>query len=156
MHFGLLTPFGQSLAIFPTSWGKTYSSFRQLFVEVHICAKLRTSPIWSIKPRISRGKFFDTSAEKFTSLFDRNASTLSARAKTSHRYVRKDFLPENIFYLLVMKASTCHHLWGLDKEVLSSHPLQTAGGILQLSNGCGLNLVPESWHKLFLHTRLPF
>ena len=65
-------------------------------------------------------------------------------------------LPENIFYLLAMKASTCHHLWRLDKGVISNETLQTAGGFLQLSNGCGINLVPESWHELFLHTRLPF
>ena len=44
----------------------------------------------------------------------------------------------------------------IDKEVISNEPPETAGGILQLSNRCGLNLVPESWHELFLHTRLPF
>ena len=138
-----MTPFSQSLANFPTSWGKTYSSFRQLLGEVHICAFLRIPSIWSIKPRISRRKFFDTSADKFTSLFDRNASTLSARvqlfAGSCERIsARKYFLPVGYEGVDVSPLVVT-----IDKEVISNEVISDSFG-------------RESWHELFLHTRLPF
>ena len=146
-----MTPFSQSLAISQRHGEKHIQAFDNFLSKcistsrngLNVCAKLRIPSIWSIKPRISRRKFFDTSADKFTSLFDRNASTLSARvqlfAGSCERIsARKYFLPVGYEGVDVSPLVVT-----IDKEVISNEVISDSFG-------------RESWHELFLHTRLPF
>ena len=106
-----MTPFSQSLAISQRHREKhiqAFDNFLSKCTSAQNCAHL----LFGQSSRECREENFSTHLPTNLQVYSTGTHQRYLREFSFSQEVAKGFLPENIFYLLAMKASTCPHLWG--------------------------------------------